>query len=478
MAISFYKAQEALKRCDEHDHKELSYFCRTCKKFICTSCVQSTHNGHDCDLVTSAALKCRKTTPKFCRKIRKEKLRGCQENLSIVKSNLKRRSEDLQKLEEIRTGIIHIVDRIIYEQKLQMQKPDDLQSSKTMTRDECYELQTKLEYVDKMTTSLDRNITTYSDFDVIEMEQDLFKAVGELESYHGILSTSARKLAPWKKNEEIYQKLIHEIEELIQTNVNDRVSIEELRSFKISDNPINNIAPISDTDAVVDDITGSIKLLSEEKVKAKNIELNDGFIAISKDEFIVRDYDNQVIRRVMSNGKKSIISKTKPLHPTSISKTQTEDIIVVSMMEDGDRFKLQPSSRRLVQRMTLTGNVLESYEFREDGTTRLFTVPWRTAENGNTDICVINVTSDDTGDIIALRRDGRVRFTYHGPVYSKFGPNDLACDSRRRIIVSDWNQNCLIMLSPGGTLLRYLLCHVYRPQRMAIYQGSLWIGTK
>ena len=109
------------------------------------------------------------------------------------------------------------------------------------------------------------------------------------------------------------------------------------------------------------------------------------------------DYEDQVIRRVMSDGKVSDIMSTKPLHPTWISKTHTDDVLV-SLKDDGDDFfKLQPSSWRLVQRMTLTRKVLHTYEFREDGVTRLFTLPGRTAENGNSDICVINRTSDETG---------------------------------------------------------------------------------
>ena len=98
----------------------------------------------------------------------------------------------------------------------------------------------------------------------------------------------------------------------------------------------------------------------------------------------------------------------------------------------GDDYKLRLSSRRLVQRMTLTGKILHMYEFREDGSTRLFTYPWKTAENGNSDICVINSTSDDTGELIVLHRDGRVKATYSGQEGSQFNPTDIACDSKKK----------------------------------------------
>ena len=97
---------------------------------------------------------------------------------------------------------------------------------------------------------------------------------------------------------------------------------------------------------------------------------------------------------------------TKPLQPTSISRTQTEDIFLVTLEDEGDPYTLKPSSRRLVQRIKLTGEVLQTFEFREDGSTRLFVAPGRTTENGNSDICVINHTSGSKGELIVLHRDG------------------------------------------------------------------------
>ena len=85
MATSFYKAQEALKTCDDHESKELSFFCKTCKKFICITCGQTSHHGHIWDLISSIAKERRVETPKLCRKIKTEKLSACREKLRSVK---------------------------------------------------------------------------------------------------------------------------------------------------------------------------------------------------------------------------------------------------------------------------------------------------------------------------------------------------------------------------------------------------------
>ena len=187
-------------------------------------------------------------------------------------------------------------------------------------------------------------------------------------------------------------------------------------------------------------------------------------------------YEDQVIQSITSAGQVSDIVSTKPLHPTLISKTQTGDILV-SLRDAGDQYKLKPSSRRLVQRMTLTGKFLDTYEFQEDGVTRLITEPYRTTENGNSNICVIHRISDDTGELIVLHGDGWVRATYRGQEGSKFDPVDVACDCNIRIIVLDGINKSLHMLSPDGTFLRYLLSDMPDyPLVMALYHGSMWIG--
>ena len=163
---------------------------------------------------------------------------------------------------------------------------------------------------------------------------------------------------------------------------------------------------------------------------------------------------------------------------TSLVSSEVECMgLRLTLRDDGADFKLKPSSRRLVQRMTLNGKVINTYEFRDNGTTRLFTLPYRTTENCNSDICVVNITSEDTSELIALDRNGLVRFTYHGQGDCKFGPTDGACDSRGRMIVSDSHNKSLHMLSPDGTFLRYLLFDlVHKPRTIELCQDNMWIG--
>ena len=170
------------------------------------------------------------------------------------------------------------------------------------------------------------------------------------------------------------------IEETLKVDVDDNVAVMEVKTFKEFDKTITTIAPISSDRAWIRQLhNNTVQQLSLQNTETNSVTLppHTDFITLRNGDFIMTGYRDQVIRRVISDAKESVVVSTKPLRPTWISKTQTGDVLVT--LEDVGDYKLQPSSRRLVQRMTLTGKVLHTYEFLEDGVTRLFTFAERTA---------------------------------------------------------------------------------------------------
>ncbi|KAK3083347.1 hypothetical protein FSP39_020487 [Pinctada imbricata] len=105
--------------------------------------------------------------------------------------------------------------------------------------------------------------------------------------------------------------------------------------------------------------------------------------------------------------------------------------------------------------MTLTGKVLHTYEFREDGKTRLFTWPTRTAENKNKDVCIINWLSGESGELVVLHKDGQAKFTYRGDglEYERFIPYDVECDVKCRILLTEHYSRAIHILSSDGMYL-------------------------
>ena len=109
----------------------------------------------------------------------------------------------------------------------------------------------------------------------------------------------------------------------------------------------------------------------------------------------------------------SVIS-TYPLEPLGICTTINGDLLVTLTEAKSDNYQTNSDSRRLVRHVTLAGNVIREYEYEADGQTRLFTAPYRVIQNSNTDICVINWTSDSTSELVILYFSGSLKTVYKG----------------------------------------------------------------
>jgi hypothetical protein len=130
--------------------------------------------------------------------------------------------------------------------------------------------------------------------------------------------------------------------------------------------------------------------------------------------------------------------------------------------------------------MTLNGDVSREYEFQEDGHTRLFTYAYKVIQNGNSDICVVNGTGNDTGNLLILSASGRLKNVYDGQnLPYDFKPHDVVNDSRHNLIVTDAHGDCIHLLSPEGKFLKYLLGEesVFEPTAVSISQSTLWVGN-
>jgi hypothetical protein len=185
----------------------------------------------------------------------------------------------------------------------------------------------------------------------------------------------------------------------------------------------------------------------------------------------ITDNQKKAIVRLSPYGSVSTLVIARPLTPIGICQSLDGGLLVTMGDEESKTF--------LLRHMTLTGDVIREYKYQDDGQTRLFTFPFRVQQNGNSDICVVNQTSDDQGNVVILSSSGRVRSVYHGQdLKEKFLPSDLACDFRCYILVTDTENHRVHMLSPDGEFLKFLLTEdeVDRPLAMSLYGSTLWVG--
>ena len=137
---------------------------------------------------------------------------------------------------------------------------------------------------------------------------------------------------------------------------------------------------------------------SGRKEKKFSVVVNDVFVT-DNNEVYITDRKNNSISRLSPSGSASRVFSTHPLRPIAICQTLDNGLFLNLGDTETDYYQPNSLSRRLVRHVTMKGDVIREYEYQEDGQTRLFTIPKRIAQNGNTDICVINWTKESTGEL-------------------------------------------------------------------------------
>ncbi|KAK3103030.1 hypothetical protein FSP39_015893 [Pinctada imbricata] len=470
MATSFTKFQYALNICEEHDKKELHAYCKTCQKKICTTCIKEEHSIHDWETITEILREKKYSLPKECKEIRANQLQGLKKE--IYRFDRKIKDED-NRFELNKSNLNCSRKRYISGiNKLFDAKIDECQQKSNAAKEVYIEklegLKQKVEYLDMMTTALDQDINTLPDHDILDMEKEMRNELEKALTYSADEYNCTTVFIPGELDKQTLENMIGEIHS---------VSVEEKIGSIVYSDDIMSIKPVSETNAWIRvwgsrvfeliDITG--KRVKEMKTPA------DDLVIFESGDVVLTDKEKCSVSVFTEDENQKSTFETNQLYPTYINKTENDDVLI-SMWDDGDPYNLVSTSRRIVQRMTLTGKVLHTYEFREDGKTRLFTCPVRTAENKNRDVCVINELSDVSGELVVLHKDGRVKFTYTGDGL-QFFPTDVECDDKCHILLTDHYSRAIhILTSNGKYLCRLCQYEDLNPFVISLYDNNMWCG--
>ncbi|KAK3102137.1 hypothetical protein FSP39_009077 [Pinctada imbricata] len=474
MAASLHTFQFALKLCENHYKKELIVYCKTCQEKICSSCIKEDHSTHDWDMITDILREKKRSLPEECKEIRTTQLHGLKEELSRFDRKIEEEEACLKQttstLNVSRQSYIDEINRL-FDHRIDKcgQKSE---STIQIYKDKREGLKQKVEYLETMTTALDKDINTLPDHDILDMEKEMRDELEKALSFSVDKYMCTQVFVPGKMDVQALENMIGELRS---------VSVEEMNDIDKDFHIISSIQAVSETNAWVMFYEDNYpKLIDREGTVLKSMKSPciDDLIISNSGQFVLTNSLNQSLS-VLTEVENAVRTwGTKPLHPTYISKTENDDILV-TLRDGGDLYNLTPTSRRVVQRMSLTGKVLHTYEFREDGKTRLFTWPTRTAENKNTDICVVNHLSKNSGELIVLHTDGRIRFTYKGGglKFKEFSPRDVDCDDKCRILLTEKNNRAIHMLNAEGMYL-CTLCHYDKssPFTISLYGSNLWCG--
>ncbi|KAK3100692.1 hypothetical protein FSP39_023861 [Pinctada imbricata] len=475
MATCLEEFQFALRTCENHDQKELIGYCKTCQEKICSSCIKEEHATHNWETITDILRDKKRTLPKECKEIQTNHLPCLRKELSQFDMKIEEENIRLERNEATLNGsrqsYISKINRLFDDKINECRQKSE--TAKQIYKDKREGLKQKVEFLDLMTTSLDKEINTLPDHDILDMEKEMREELEKALSYSAEMYTSTTVFVPGLMDVQVLENIIGEIHS---------VSVEEKYTIERYSEPILSINHISDAKAwILNKSVRRPKLLDNNGKEVKCIENKcSDFIISRSGEFVLTSIANRNVSVFSEDENEIRRIDTESLLPINISKTENEDILV-TLVESGDAYNLVPTSRRIVQRMTLTGKVLHTYEFKDDGKTRLFIWPRRTSENKNTNICVVNKFSEDSGELVALHRDGRVKFTYKGDglKFSAFLPVDVKCDSKCHVLVTELNNRSIHMLSSEGMFLSALFqFDKLHPMVMSLHDDNLWCGFR
>ncbi|XP_061165875.1 uncharacterized protein LOC133174793 [Saccostrea echinata] len=469
--------QEQIKMCEIHG-KTIDMICEDCDEFICVECAITGHREHDPKTLPTAATQRRRCLVNFLKKIKEEDLPRIDEKIEKIPQQITENIElcdsEIKKLrmhyDEIIARLTDIKKR--HEQTLRdslVKKKDQLNHVKS-------ELDKKKRGIVETVEFMEENNSTMSDYSLIDNHRELTKMLSKMKVHMTNCEHSAR-FNRGDINDDLLESLVGKTFDLGNNEVT------QINSFQYRDKPIYVLKAYDEDQCYIREY----KSLYTEKVN-KEGEREHEFSIIPYDmcmtdtgDVYFTDLGNKSIRCLSPSGSVSTVISTDPLAPIGICHSLDGGLLVTLRDNESDCYELESHSRSLVRHIKVTGDVIHEYEYQEDGQTRLFTVPHRVTQNSNSDICVVNLTSDTTGELVIMSPSGRMKSVYRGQnLKENFKPTDVVCDSLCNILVTDPPNNQIHLLSPDKELLKFLLTgnEVNHPCRLSLYKSTLWVGYR
>ncbi|XP_061178470.1 uncharacterized protein LOC133187129 [Saccostrea echinata] len=467
--------QEHIEMCKTHN-LPIDVICEDCDEFICGKCAKTDHRDHEWNTLPTAATQRRRGLLNFLKKIKEEDLPGMDEKIENVSKQITENKEEcdfeIQKLQKHYDEIMNRLSEIrkINEQRLR----DHMEEKNQKLNGVKSELDKKKKEITETVKFMEDNKGTMSDYSLIDNHRELT----QLLSGQDVDMENCKHSVRYNKGEisdEVLENIIGRILDL------SNISLIETSLFKYGDGRIVLLRALCKDQCYIREVNILYtEQLNKEGEKKHRYNISPfQLCVIDTGDVYFTDFDNNTISCLSPSGSVSTVISTDPLVPLGICQSVDGGLLVTLRDMELDDYKLDSRSRRLVRHITVTGDVIHEYEYQEDGQTRLFTLPYSVTQNSNSDICVVNLTSNTTGELVILSPSGNMKSIYRGQNLTEdFWATDVVCDSLCNILVTDLCNSQIHLLSPDGEFLKFLLTEnkVYYPCSLSLYKSILWVG--
>jgi hypothetical protein len=268
------------------------------------------------------------------------------------------------------------------------------------------------------------------------------------------------------------------------SNKSHDTELKVLKSYTTDLPDVSRLVLLDKKTAYICSFTSNIikKVVMDDKIQTiKEIPVQIYDMTLTKSNDILIAINSSDVKLLTQSGQIKPFLSVSPLITTGIHVTQNNDIILGVI--ENDTYKLTDKSCRKIIVFGENKKEKQSYQYNKHKQ-RLFTFPYRITDV-NSDIVVIDLTSDDDGRVVVLGKEGGVKWIYQGHPQintedKTFNPLGIVTTSVSNVIVADFNNHTLHVISGEGELLTYKVMSdqgVILPCSLDIDTlGQLWVG--
>ncbi|XP_062610822.1 uncharacterized protein LOC134272623 [Saccostrea cucullata] len=184
-------------------------------------------------------------------------------------------------------------------------------------------------------------------------------------------------------------------------------------------------------------------------IRTRTIDRSPTDIAVTRSgELVYTDQWERTINIVKSGTKEEVIrlDKWKPL---GVCRTCSRDLLFT--MESDDKQSKVARYSDSTEKQSIQFDDKKAPLYSSDGSHKFI------CENRNLDICVSDCGAKA---VVVVNQAGKLRFKYSGqaplPRSRAFNPRGITRDSQSHILTTDYNNNCVHIISENGQFRRYL----------------------
>lgn len=442
-------AQVIVPTCEIHYEQCDNFFCNDCDKFICIECAKKDHRDHDWNTVRNISKQRKSDLSRKSQEIREGHLPKLTEHMSkidsLMEQNIAQRDAELSRLEIHYQNIVTSLTQVVEDRKKELSRGLETKN-KTLA-----EFQRKLKTkANKLQDTLDdlNKSNFLSDYNLLNVDCALNRVLSisdgeDLENLKYSLHFKEGSLT-----KESIGLLLGTVKDY------DDFTLTKIRSFRHEKSDIiclevdfySNAVLVNSNQTYWDTVNIKGKLKSRDEFHS---HIND-FAVLPSGDIIFSDSESHLIQ-LSGNDVTRTVADTSPLIPEGVCLTSEGDILATMADPENE------NGTGLVKMFSMQGIVKREFEYDCNGK-RLFKLPFRVAQNKNSDICVLDSLDTEHGVLHAISSGGHTLFIYEGtnilqhPLYAA----DIVCDDICNIILMDAKNHHIHLLDSGGNFLKFL----------------------